>query len=96
MLSGLFNLIFIVLNECLPCGSLSWNIGFLVCLISYLLSEMRACLGELHGEDMFSIDTVAVTENCPSCGEIPNILLLAWGNAFGEVVAIVPVSLCLG
>ena len=45
---------------------------------------------------MFSIDTFAVTDNCPSCGKIPNILVLAWGNAFGEVVAIVPVSLCLG
>ena len=27
------------------------------------------------------------TVNCPSRGEIPNILKLAWGNAFGEVVA---------
>ena len=36
------------------------------------------------------------TDNCPSRGEIPKMLLLAWGNAFGEVVAIVAVSLCLG
>ena len=28
------------------------------------------------------------TDNCPSRGEIPKMLKLAWGNAFGEVVAI--------
>ena len=43
--------------------------------------------------DMGSMFFLTCTDNCPSRGEIPKMLLLAWGNAFGEVVAIVAVSL---
>ena len=46
--------------------------------------------------DMGSMFFLTCTDNCPSRGEIPKMLLLARGNACGKVVAIVAVSLCLG
>ena len=42
------------------------------------------------------VGTLQSTPNCPSRGEIPKILKLAWGKAFVEVVAMRRLACGLG
>ena len=41
----------------------------------------------IKGVAVDALPQIAHTPNCPSRGEIPKILKLAWGKAFVEVVA---------
>jgi hypothetical protein len=47
----------------------------------------KVCHDEGSWADAAAPRCVATTPNCPSRGEIPKILKLAWGKAFVEVVA---------
>ena len=47
-------------------------------------NAIRVCFG---GSPLGMTQTAGPTPNCPSRGEIPKILKLAWGKAFVEVVA---------